>query len=94
MPLLRNYPVVCHGAGCTAPGPFKIAARWTDGATQELKTYSLACAECVPGLLAEARAKHAVCRTAEGEILDPPGVYDRPDPEKPTVMRWRSDLES
>lgn len=72
---LLPYTVVCSG-GCDRAAGFKVAARWSDGATAELKTYALACRACLPVLLAKARVRWAACRRAEGETLDLPAVYE------------------
>ena len=71
---LLPYRVGC--SGCDAAAGYKIAARWSDGATAELKTYALGCRPCLPVLLAKARVRWAACRRAEGETLDLPAVYD------------------
>ena len=34
------YPIYCYRKGCGKPAEFKIAGRWSDGATNELKTYA------------------------------------------------------
>ena len=70
------YPVICYRPGCGTAARFKIAARWSDGTTHELKTYSLACEACVTDLLPRARARRAKCRLTVGEALDEPAVYD------------------
>lgn len=70
------YPVRCYALGCQETAAFKVAARWSDGQTDELKTYALACPACLPALLAAARVKRSACRLAAGETLDAPGVYE------------------
>lgn len=77
-----RYTVRCR---CGAPATHKVAAGWSDGQTAELKTYGLVCAACLPAKLAEAQVKHAACRRAEGETLEPPTsmllqpvAHDRP----------------
>jgi hypothetical protein len=72
---MSPYPVLCYAPGCGRPARFKIAARWSDGTTEELKTYALACDECLEQLFATAGEKRAACRLAPGESLDPPAVY-------------------
>jgi hypothetical protein len=69
------YPVLCSTPGCGRPAEYKIAARWSDGVTSELKTYGLACEACLADWFRRAQARHAKCRTARGETLEPPGVY-------------------
>ena len=73
------YPVTCSRPACGAAARAKIAARWSDGTTHELKTYFLACAGCAPDLLTAARAKRKACRLTVGETLDEPAVYDLRD---------------
>ncbi|MBN9522569.1 hypothetical protein J0H58_29290 [bacterium] len=88
------YPVRCHAAGCAEPAAFKVAARWSDGLTDELKTYSLACPVCVAGLLAAARAKRAACRLGAGETLDELGVYELSRGGRDRTLVRRPELES
>jgi hypothetical protein len=73
---LASYRILCYRPGCGQLAGFKIAARWSDGITQELKTYSLSCADCLPSLYPDACARQAVCRLAPGEILETPGIYE------------------
>jgi hypothetical protein len=91
---MSPYPVLCYAAGCRAPAAFKIAARWSDGTTAELKTYALCCAACLPGQFARTVAKQAACRLAPGEVLDPPGVYELLRGERDRKLARRPDLEA
>jgi len=70
------YPVLCYAEGCSREGRYKIAAQWSDGVTRELKTYFLACTECLPELYGTARVKKAACRLAAGETLGEPEVFE------------------
>lgn len=72
MRLLR-YQVVCQS--CCAPAVYKIASRWTDDHTSELKTYALSCAECVEKNMVDALRRRNECRTDPGERIDLPEVY-------------------
>jgi hypothetical protein len=69
------YLVMCYAIGCPREAVFKIAARWSDGITEELKTYYLACTECLQSLFDEAMRKRDRCRLTSGETLEVPGVY-------------------
>ena len=89
---MRPFVVVC--SSCGAAAAFKIAARWSDGVTRELKTYALSCAECLQGQFARALAKQAACRLAAGETLEPPGVYDLTRGQRDVKLTRREDLES
>jgi len=79
------YPIYCYRPGCGKPAVYKIAARWSDGVTQELKTYALSCADCLPDWFRRSREKQAACRLAPGEILEAPGIY--------TLERGRRDAQ-
>lgn len=87
------YPVLCYAPGCSRPAAYKVAARWSDGVTQELKTYSLACPVCVRELYAEAVVKRAACRLAPGETLEEPGVYELHRGERDRELKRRAELE-
>jgi hypothetical protein len=69
------YKVLCYTPGCSREAAYKIAARWSDGVTGELKTYGLTCAGCVGPWFRRARQGRAACRLAPGESLNEPGVY-------------------
>ncbi len=69
------YPLSCLTKGCENPAGYKIAARWSDGVTEELKTYALSCPACLAGWFRRSRQKQAACRRAPHEVLEPPGVY-------------------
>ena len=75
------YPIHCQRHGCGQPAVYKIAARWSDGVTEELKTYALSCPECLADCFQRSRKQQASCRLAAGETLESPGVY-RLDPGK------------
>jgi hypothetical protein len=72
---LENYVIHCCTTGCPREAEFKIASRWSDGVTSELKTYALCCGECLPEWLRRSRDKHAACRLATGETLEAPEVF-------------------
>jgi hypothetical protein len=69
------YPVLCYSPGCRRPAAYKVAARWSDGFTAELKTYGLACEVCLNVWFRRACERQAACRVAPGETLERPGVY-------------------
>ncbi|WP_020472116.1 hypothetical protein [Zavarzinella formosa] len=70
------HEIICYAPGCGKPAVFKIAARWSDGVTRELKTYSLSCADCRDVLFDQAMAKKGTCRLTTGETLSEPEVFD------------------
>jgi hypothetical protein len=87
------YPVICYRPGCGRPAVYKIAARWSDGLTEELKTYSLCCAACLPDLYRISRQKQAACRLAPGETLEAPGIYELACGRRDHHLCRRVDLE-
>jgi hypothetical protein len=55
---------------------YKIAARWSDGATDELKTYGFACEQCVRHVLGVARRRQSRVQLAPEEVTPLAEVYD------------------
>jgi hypothetical protein len=91
---MTNYPVCCYRHGCEEPALYKIAARWNDGVTEELKTYTLCCEACLAELYAASRAKQAACRLAAGEVLEAPGIYELARGRRDAQLVRRPDLEA
>jgi hypothetical protein len=85
--------VICYRRDCGQPAIYKIAARWSDGVTEELKTYSLCCEACLAELYQRSRAKQASCRLAAGETLEAPGIYELARGRRDAQLARRSDLE-
>src|SRR4051812_40155496 len=88
------YPVLCYAKACTAEAAYKVASRWSDGITGELKTYSLACEKCLPALFRDARKRSEACRLSAGETLDSPGIYLLKRGSRDLKLARREDLES
>ena len=91
--MMPAYPVRCTRPGCSRLAVYKIAARWSDGATEELKTYALACAECLAEAYCSSRSKQSACRLATGEMLEPPGIYVLTRGCRDRSLERRLDLE-
>jgi hypothetical protein len=87
------YPVRCYQPGCGKPAVYKIAARWSDGVTQELKTYGLVCADCLAAWFRRSLERRAACRLAAGETLDAPGIYELDRGSRDRQLSRRDDLE-
>jgi hypothetical protein len=87
------YPILCYTRGCGRAARYKIAARWSDGATQELKTYALTCAKCLGESFRRSRQKQAACRLAPGETLEAPGIYELAHGRRDQQLQRRPDLE-
>ena len=90
---IHSYPVYCYQPGCGKPALYKIAARWSDGATQELKTYGLTCAECLPAWYQRSLARRAACRLTAGETLELPGIFELARGNRDRQLSHREDLE-
>lgn len=88
------YPVICDSPGCDNPAEYKIAAQWSDGVTGELKTYHLACRDCLPHLFADAKYRRDRCRVAVGESLEVPGIYLLDRGARDQQLNRRIELES
>ncbi len=87
------YALLCYQPGCRQPARFKIAARWSDGHTQELKTYGLACEACLATWFQRALARQKVCRLARGETLEVPGIFELVRGQRDRERVRRLDLE-
>jgi hypothetical protein len=87
------YPITCYRRGCGRLAKYKIAARWSDGVTEELKTYALSCAECLADWYRLSRQKQAGCHLAPGEILDPPGIYHLERGQRDRALHRLPELE-
>ena len=91
---LPQYPIRCYSDDCSKDAVYKIAARWSDGVTSELKTYSLACADCVSALFRDAGTRKAACRLAAGESLGDPEVFEMTRGRRDRELVRRLELES
>src|SRR5215468_6939454 len=91
--MMPPYPVLCYTRGCGKPAAYKIAARWSDGVTQELKTYGLTCADCLAEWFRRSLTRRAACRLAAGEKLEAPGIYELSRGSRDRQLRRREDLE-
>jgi len=69
------YTIWCYEKDCGRPALYKIAARWSDGLTSELKTYGLTCEQCLARWFERSLARQKACRRAANEVLEPPGIY-------------------
>jgi hypothetical protein len=88
------YAVRCYRPGCERLAVYKIAARWSDGITQELKTYALACADCLREQYRAACCKQAACRLTSGESLDVPAIFELVRGQRDQQLPRRGDLEA
>jgi hypothetical protein len=88
------YAVLCYTPGCGSPAAYKVAARWSDGVTSELKTYGLACESCLPAWFRRARERQAACRVAGGETLGAPGIYRVERGSRDQSLERLNDLEA
>lgn len=87
------YPIVCYTPACGQPAVYKVAARWSDGVTEELKTYALCCGACLPDWLARSRVKQQACRLVVGETLEPPSAWELVRGSRDRQLIRRPDLE-
>jgi hypothetical protein len=87
------YPVLCYAKGCSEEAVYKIASRWSDGVTSELKTFSLACPRCLQALFEQAKAKEKQCRRMPEETLGTPQVFELARGQRDRKLVRREDLE-
>lgn len=70
-----EYVPSCSAQGCGQPAVYKVAASWSNGTSQELKCYGLACEAHRDGQLARAQANRKALVLAEGETVGAVGLY-------------------
>jgi hypothetical protein len=87
------HPVLCYTRDCGKPAQYKIAARWSDGVTGELKTYALSCAKCLPEWFRLSREKQAACRLAPGETLEKASIFHMARGHRDQQLQRLPDLE-
>ena len=92
--MLRSYTILCTRKDCARPAVYKIAARWSDGTTEELKTYALCCEECLPEAFRTSCTKQKACRMTKGETLEPPSIYRLARGRRDQQLERRTDLET
>jgi hypothetical protein len=90
---MPSYPIFCYRPGCGQHAIYKIAARWSDGVTEELKTYALSCPDCLGEWLRRSRDKQKTCRLAPGEILEAPGIYRLAGGQRDRQLQRELELE-
>jgi hypothetical protein len=88
------YPLHCYTPQCGRPAVYKIASRWSDGVTKELKTYALSCADCLPDWFRRSRAKQSACRLAPGEVLETPGIFSLERGRRDSGIHRLTELEA
>jgi hypothetical protein len=88
------YPLQCYTPQCGRPAVYKIASRWSDGVTKELKTYALSCADCLPDWFRRSRVKQSSCRLAPGEILETPGIFSLERGRRDSQIHRLTELEA
>ncbi len=87
------YTLFCYRPGCGRLAVYKIAARWSDGITEELKTYALSCPDCLADWYRRSCDKQQACRLAAGESLERPGIYELGPGKRDRELSRRRDLE-
>jgi hypothetical protein len=90
---MLSYPIPCQSRHCPELAVYKIAARWSDGVTRELKTYALVCSACLAESFRQSRAKQAACRLAPGETLEAPAIFELVRGRRDVQLVRREDLE-
>lgn len=90
---MPSYPIACYTRDCNNLAVYKIAARWSDGQTQELKTYGLCCRDCLERWFRQGQEKQKRCRLTLNETLDPPGIYALERGQRDQQLRRLDDLE-
>ena len=91
---LPPYSVLCHTNNCFNEAVYKIAARWSDGVTSELKTYSLCCRNCLANEYRASKERQARCRLGPGESVEAPGIYQLHRGSRDARLQRLAELEA
>jgi hypothetical protein len=91
--MMPPFPIYCYRKGCGNLAVYKIAARWSDGVTEELKTYALSCQDCLADWFRRSLEKQKACRLAARETLESPGVYLLQHGHRDRQLQRLKDLE-
>ncbi len=89
-----TYTIQCTEENCGNLAQFKVASRWSDGITEELKTYALVCSTCLSVGFWRSMARYKACRLSPGEELDEPGIYHFEEPGKTGTLCRAKEIES
>ncbi|QVL30514.1 hypothetical protein KIH39_16830 [Telmatocola sphagniphila] len=89
---MKPYPIHCYTPECGLIALYKVASRWSDGLTKELKTYSLCCESCLPKLFSDAVRRQQACRLTEEESLEAPSIFDLVPGTRDRFLNPREDL--
>jgi hypothetical protein len=90
---MPSYTIRCYEPKCPHEAIYKIAARWSDGLTSELKTYGLTCEKCLPQWFAASIRKQTACRRAANETLERPGIYRLTRGQRDVKLERLTELE-
>ncbi len=90
---VRPFIVRCMVDGCPVEALYKLAAEWSDGTIQELKSYGLACEQHLPTVFRLSREKRGRCRLAGGESLSEPRIFRLEPGARDRQLVRQTDLE-
>ena len=76
---MYEYTVRCGVPDCEGEARYKVAARWSDGRFNELKTYGHACAEHAGEIFRAAEQRRALCPNVPGETVGETALYRSDD---------------
>jgi hypothetical protein len=85
--------VRCSEPDCSEPACYKIAAPWTDGRFNELKTYGFACAAHLPDVLRSAEVRWLDYEPVRGEAVHPIAIYRYEPGKRDSELQRDSDIE-
>jgi hypothetical protein len=70
-----HYCPKCSAPGCKEPAIYKVGAVWSDGSSNELKNYGLACEVHRSAQVQRAVEHHNGLKLADGERVGPVSLY-------------------
>ena len=70
-----RFVVSCSHPDCREPAAYKVAARWSDGRTAELKTYGFSCSEHLERVFRDSEQRRLDYPLSPGEAIEEIAIY-------------------
>lgn len=72
---MYSHDVNCTHPYCSDLATYKVAARWSDGGSEELKTYGFACSDHLGEVFQEAKNRRLDYTLCPGEAIEEMAIY-------------------
>ncbi len=91
---MSSKTVCCSDPSCTEPAVYKIAAPWSNGVFNELKSFGFACADHLGPVFKQAESRRKVYHPTEAETVGVIGIYKYEPGKRDRQLQRLSGLEN